>query len=60
MNLDELGDLMKKAKSMLDEKMNQLTEVEKRKVENIVKGVDKTDTDALKDKIDELNKEQDA
>tara|TARA_R110000851_G_scaffold107231_2_gene227270 strand:+ start:73 stop:285 length:213 start_codon:yes stop_codon:yes gene_type:complete len=59
-NLDELGDIVKKAQLMVDEKMSGLTAEEKRQVDNIVKGVDMNDNDSIKNKIDELNKNKDA
>tara|TARA_R110000787_G_scaffold7178_2_gene24694 strand:+ start:170 stop:382 length:213 start_codon:yes stop_codon:yes gene_type:complete len=59
-NLDELGDIVKKAQLMVDEKMSGLTAEEKRQVDDIVKGVDMNDNDSIKNKIDELNKNKDA
>lgn len=60
MNLDNLSDIIKQAKSLVAEKMSELTEAEKIQVDNIVKGVNLKDADSIKNKIDELNKNKDA
>ena len=60
MNLDNLSDIIKQAKSLVAEKMSELTEAEKIQVDNIVKGVNLKDADSIKSKIDELNKNKDA
>jgi hypothetical protein len=60
MNLDDLSDIIKQAKTLVAEKMSELTEAEKKQVDDIVKGVDLKDAEAIKNKIDELNKNKDA
>ena len=59
-SLNELGDALKNAQTLVDSQMSKLSNSDKIKAENIIKSVESSDLEGLKNKLEELTKNKNA
>jgi hypothetical protein len=59
-SLNELGDALKNAQTLVDSQMGKLSNSDRLKAENIIKSVESSDLEGLKNKLEELTKNKNA
>ena len=60
LSLDKLAEALKDGKSFLDSEMGKLSNSDKIKAQNIIKSVESSDLEGLKNKLEELTKNKNA
>jgi len=60
LSLDKLAEALNDGKSFLDSEMGKLSNSDKIKAENIIKSVESSDLEGLKNKLEELTKNKNA